>query len=187
MESLKKYLLKTVAFQEEEWATLEKMVEIRILSKGDLFIEQDKPCKNSGFILEGLMRYFSFDEYGNDPTCYFVDENNYILDPYAFASQVPSSMNLQAITKCRIAVISSSTHKLLQKHIPRWDDVTRQLILRIAMDFADQKDFLRMDAAKRYNYFVNQYPSFATRSPLKYIASYLSIAQQSLSRIRKIR
>ncbi len=187
MEALKKYLCEVVALQEKEWLAIQDVVEIITLPKGDFFIEENKPCKNSGFILEGLMRYFSFDEEGNDPTCYFIDENGYVVDPYTFSSQKPSSMNLQAVTKCRIAVISFANHTLLQKQLSRWEDITGQLLLKIAMDFANQKDLVSMDASKRYKYFVTHYSSFATRSPLKYVASYLGIAQPSLSRIRKVR
>jgi hypothetical protein len=47
-------------------------------------------------------------------------------------------------------------------------------------------DFLRFGTAKeKYAEFVRRYPDLALSVPLQYIASYLQITPQSLSRIRK--
>src|SRR6185295_8578790 len=85
--------------KKEEWEVINEVIKPVTLSKGDFFIEEGKICRNSGFILKGVMRYFSYDKDGNDPTCYFSYENHYICDPFAFKKQEPSNINLQALTK----------------------------------------------------------------------------------------
>jgi hypothetical protein len=44
---------------------------------------------------------------------------------------------------------------------------------------------LAEDATTRYKNFLEQFPKLALRIPLSYLASYLGVTQQSLSRIRK--
>jgi hypothetical protein len=53
-------------------------------------------------------------------------------------------------------------------------------------DMIRKQNFLRMgNSIDKYNYFVKNFPVLAQQVPLKYIASFLSITQSSLSRIRK--
>ena len=94
-------------------------------------------------------------------------------------------MNLQAVTKCDIAVISFDTDKQLQTALPRWVNITNQMLLDVSINFANQKELLAMNATKRYDYFIENYPTIARRAPLQYVASYLGIKQPSLSRVRK--
>ena len=185
MESLRKKLTDSFRLSNDEWSMVSDNINSISLQKGDFFIEQGKLCRNSGFILDGVIRYFSYDEKGNDPTCYFGYETFYITDPFTFKKQELSEINLQAVTPCEIAVISFDSHQKLQHIFPRWNDICNQLLLEVSMDFANQKGLLAMNAAERYDYFTEKYPTVVRRVPLQYVASYLGIAQPSLSRIRK--
>lgn len=185
MELLQKYFTEKFQLSGDEWQLINQAIQKKILKKGEFFIAQDKICRNSGFIIEGVMRYFSYDDNGNDPTCYFSYEHQYITDPFSFKKQSVSDLNLQAITNCNIAVISFERDKELQHVLPRWHEITNQLLLDVSMDFADQKKLLSMTASKRYDYFTDKFPAIANRVPLQYVASYLGIKQPSLSRVRK--
>lgn len=185
MEKLQKYFTDRFRIMADEWDLINQHIRRKTLQKGEFFIEQTKVCRNSGFILNGVMRYFSYDENGNDPTCYFACENQYITDPFAFKKQALSEMNLQAVTKCDIAVISFGNDKKLQTVLSQWNDITNQVLLDVSMNFANQKELLALNASKRYDYFIENYPTIASRAPLQYVASYLGIKQPSLSRVRK--
>ncbi len=185
MKQFQKYFTDKFHFTENEWDLIHQNISIKTLNKGEFFIEQNKICRNSGFILKGVMRYFSYDENGNDPTCYFVCENQYITDPFTFKKQTPADMNLQAVTKCDIAVISFDRDKKLQTLLPGWNDIINQVLLEVSMNFANQKELLALNASKRYDYFIENYPTIASRAPLQYVASYLGMKQPSLSRVRK--
>lgn len=185
MERLQKYFVDKFQLSEDDWNLISESIKMRTLQKGEFFIEQNKICRYSGFILTGVMRYFSYDENGNDPTCYFVSENQYITDPFSFKKQIQSDMNLQAVTKCDLAVISFDNDKKLQTLLPKWNDIINQVLLEVSINFANQKKLLAMNALERYNYFIKNYPTVAKRAPLQYVASYLGIKQPSLSRVRK--
>lgn len=185
MKQLQNYLTNRFRLSGAEWELISRHLVIKDLQKGDFFIEQNRICRNSGFILEGVMRYFSYDDKGNDPTCYFVCENQYITDPFSFRKQTVSDMNLQAVTKCNIAVIHFDSDKALLAGLAPWNDITNLMTLDVSMDFANQKELLALNASKRYDYFIEKFPTIASRTPLQYVASYLGIKQPSLSRVRK--
>lgn len=185
MERLRAHLHKTVGLTAGEWDLVCEQVRMVSLRKEEFFIEEGRPCKRSGFLLSGVMRYFSFDREGEDPTCYFSYETHYITDPFTFKQQTPATLNLQAITPCEVAVVSFDADRALRKALPRWGQITDQLLLAVSLDFGDQKKLLAMKAAERYEYFTRQYPALARRVPLRYVATYLGITQPSLSRLRK--
>lgn len=185
MELFQKYFIDKFQLSTDDWNLINENIKTKTLQKGEFFIEQNKVCRNAGFVVRGVMRYFSYDKNGHDPTCYFVSENQYITDPFTFKKEIPSEINLQAVTTCELAVISVDSDIKLQTLLPKWKDIINQVLLEVSMNFANQKELLAMNASKRYNYFIENYPTIAARAPLHYVASYLGIKQPSLSRLRK--
>jgi CRP-like cAMP-binding protein len=153
--------------------------------KNTFLIQSGKICRKSGFMLQGVMRYFAANQHGDEPTCYFTFEGHYIVDPFNYNQQKPSTINLKSITDCTVALISFENDTILAKAFPKWKDITNKMLLDVSMEFANQKTIIALSASERYKYFTDHYPQLALRVPLQYIASYLGIAQPSLSRLRK--
>ncbi len=187
MLALKTYLANEFSVSEEEWLCISRYFEEITLPKNEFFIKFEKVCRRTGFVLEGVLRYFDPDETGAEPTCFFTFEGHYVVDPFTYEEQKPSVMNLKSVTDCRLAVISYERDRKLMAELPRWKEIKTNMILRVSLEFSDQKSLMNMSAAKRYSYFTERYPHLALRVPLQYIASYLGIAQPSLSRLRKER
>jgi hypothetical protein len=67
-----------------------------------------------------------------------------------------------------------------------WDKVIDKILTKHHTEKTNNiGSLISQDATTRYLEFLNKFPNTANRSPLSYIASYLGITQQSLSRIRK--
>lgn len=184
MRELSAYIEKQCELNEEEWQLIVSHVEIRELPANEFFIQSGKVCRYSGIILEGVMRYFEANEAGAEPTCYFSFEGHYIVDPFTFRDQRPSSINLKSVTGCRLAVISFEQDRQLAAMLPKWREITTTMLLDISVEFANQKTMMSLNASQRYTYFLEHYPDLALRVPLQYIASYLGMTQPSLSRLR---
>lgn len=185
MFDLKAYLTKGFGLTETEWGMLEQRLEEVRFPKGEHFIKAGKVCRRSGFIMDGVGRYFAEDREGNTPTCYFSFEGHYIVDPFNYREQTPSTINLVSVTDCTLMTMSFEQERELLVEFPRWREITTMILLEVAKEFANQKTMMSLSAAERYAYFVEHYPSLALRVPLQYVASYLGIAQPSLSRLRK--
>lgn len=179
------YLEREFGISGEEWDTISGYFHKMDFPRNDFFIREHKVCRKTGFILEGVMRYFDPDETGAEPTCFFTFEEHYIVDPYTYEQQRPAVMNLKSVTDCALAVISYEDDRQLSAMLPRWKEIKTNMVLKASLEFADQKALLNLSAAGRYSYFTEKYPHLALRVPLQYIASYLGIAQPSLSRLRK--
>ena len=131
------------------------------------------------------MRYCMTRE-GEDITCYFIYENGFAGDPDSFFPRKPSERNLQALTDCELINITRTNVDKLIENCPRFLTIMSLIDHKVMMDLMTQRDFLlHADAEEKYRKFMEYYPQILQRVPLGYVASFLGITQQSLSRLRK--
>jgi|KBSMisStandDraft_5_1062788.scaffolds.fasta_scaffold402582_2 hypothetical protein len=182
---LKKHLQENYQLSEKEWDIAKEYVETLKVYKNEYFVQKGKVCRRMGFIAKGVMRY-CMERDGEDITCYFQSENNFAGDPDSFFSHKPSEKNMHALTDCILIAFSLDSVQKLSKAFPRFTEIAAAIDRRVMMELMMQRDFLlNADAATKYQKFIEYYPHILQRVPLGYIASFLGIKQQSLSRLRK--
>jgi CRP-like cAMP-binding protein len=70
--------------------------------------------------------------------------------------------------------------------IADWDKIAAKITPKCLVEAMDRRSpLVSEDATTRYLSFLEKYPKLINRIPLSYVASYLGVTQQSLSRIRK--
>jgi CRP-like cAMP-binding protein len=184
----KEHLQHSYALTEREWEVVCGFCDVEPLAKGEYFIRDGRICRKLGFIADGVMRYTRFEESGDETTCYFMIENDFVGDPESFEAQKPSDKNLHAITECTLVTIRHQSFGGLLKELPRFREIMAAIDRVTMMTLLHQRDFLiNRDAASRYDWFVKHFSQVIMRVPLSHVASFLDITQQSLSRLRKQR
>lgn len=97
-----------------------------------------------------------------------------------------SIMDYQAVTPTRLLTIRKSTIEKLSTEIPTLFIFIKSISEVSLLKKLKDNDFLNFrDATTEYRKLVNRYPELVQQVPQQYIASYLKITPQSLSRIRK--
>lgn len=156
------------------------------LVKDDYFSEAGKVPTYIGFVLEGVLRFCYYDNKGEDVTYYFINENSFISDQHKFDAQTPATDYIQAITYCKMLTFTKKDWDDISNTIIDWDRISAKIIQKCFMDAMYRRSpLVSEDATTRYLSFLEKYPMLINRISLSYIASYLGITQQSLSRIRK--
>jgi CRP-like cAMP-binding protein len=157
-----------------------------VLLKNEHFWEAGKVSQYVGFTIEGVLRVYYYNNKGEDITSYFVEENHLITDwENSDGSFIPVA-NLQAITDCKLIVFSKQDWKEISSNIASWNNIIQQVITKHKTEKLERRSSLvSEDATERYLSFLQKYPNIINRIPLSYVASYLGIRQQSLSRVRK--
>lgn len=160
--------------------------ETRRLKSGDYFSEAGRTANEVGFVVQGIFRVCYYSKEGNEITRYFIDENNFLVDLNSYTYQIPSSEYIQAVTDADLIVFKRKDLTDIANTIVGWDKITNQITTKAFLDKVNRiSPMLAEDATTRYRNFLEQFPKLALRVPLSYLASYLGITQQSLSRIRK--
>src|SRR6185295_14628152 len=99
--------------------------------------------------------------------------------------QEPSLENIQTIEECDLVVADTAALQYLYENFVEMNVVGRKLLEQYYKDAEERAFICRIpNASKRYRHFVETKGDMANRIPLKYIASYLGMTIETMSRIR---
>lgn len=185
MDELIEYILQFGNLNKQQIDLVRRSVIEKKLLKDDYFSEAGKIPKEVGFVVEGVIRGCYYNNQGDEITRCFISENNLVADYVNFDTNNISSEYLQACTDCRLVVFSKRSWEELSHTILGWDDIKSKMVYLCMYQKSRKGPVISQDATTRYLEFLENYPSLTNRIPLAYIASYLGVTQQSLSRIRK--
>ena len=155
------------------------------IKKGDLFLAEGQICKQVGFIVNRLMRYY-INHDGEDKTYAFARENNFICNNESFIPQIPSTKIIQALEDCEILQISYEDLQLFYKSVKQAERFGRLIIEQVFIQTLQDLSSFYTDTPKlRYEKFIKEHPDLQQRISQYHIASFVGVKPQSLSRIRK--
>ncbi|MBC8110156.1 MAG: Crp/Fnr family transcriptional regulator [Verrucomicrobia bacterium] len=184
--ALIKHLLEYEHLNESETELIINSFETVTLNTDDFFLKEGQICKNVGFIATGLMMYYRISEEGQEIVCDFASEHDWITQYQSFIAQSQSPLSIKAIEPSIIQSISFDNINKLYEKVPRFERIARQLVEKVFFGMVKATDDFRiLKAEERYEKLLAENPLLLQRVPQYYIASYLGIAPQSLSRIRK--
>lgn len=169
----------------EELLKLHKQLKRVQLKKDDYFLRAGEIPKRIGFNVSGLLRLFYIDSTGKDITKHFCMENSLAISYSAFLKREPSRFSIQALEDSSLLTFTYDDYMSLMNGDPCWQVVGRKLAELIFIIKENREaELLLLDANGRYKNFIKDYPNLLNRIPQYYIASYLRITPESLSRIR---
>jgi CRP-like cAMP-binding protein len=169
--------------QSEEQVLRDHFVE-KHFPKGDHFLTEYQICRYLGFISRGLVRYY-INADGEDKTYYFGKEGDFVCDYESFLPQKPSNKNIQVLEDSSIYIINYQGLQSVYDHLNQGDRFGRIGIEQVFVNILQQLTSFYNDPPElRYKQFLENYPDISQRIPQYYIASYVGIKPQSLSRIR---
>lgn len=156
------------------------------LAASDYFLEIGQIAHEIAFIESGIVRIFKPDQDGNEITKYFFKENQFFVDLESYYSSIPASEAFQAVVETEIYAIHKLVVERLCQQIPNFFIFLKTNTEATLLNKIKDNDFLNFGNSKtKYLEFVKRYPQLALQVPQQYIASYLKITPQSLSRIRR--
>ena len=154
------------------------------VAASDILLAPGAVCRSLWFQDEGYGRFYA-EPGGEDVTRHFVPPGTLFTVVASFYGGGPSREGLQAITAGRVRRLSQEANARLAERVPAWDRFRRAYV-REVYDYLDRTvDALRSRTAReRYEAFVDEQPGVLLHVPLRYVASYLGMTPQSLSRVR---
>lgn len=156
------------------------------LAKEEYFLEIGKRCNEVAFIQSGVLRMYHLDNNGEEATHYFPLQNSFVTSHISLNNQTRSTEGIQAITTVELLVISKENLDIMYQKVPAMQEVGRRATENIVAEMSKRISILINNSAdKRYETILKHNPILVQTVPLQYLASYLGITPQHLSRIRK--
>jgi CRP-like cAMP-binding protein len=162
---------------------LQEHFEQIVLAKNKHLVIEGKICRQLYFLEQGALRgYYTFE--GKEITHWFAFEQDFVTSFHSFITGQSAVENIQLLEGSILWAISKES---LTRLLNQYHELER--LLRIAYE----KYYIRLEerfvnaqfktATERYQNLLRQTPHIIERVPLGYIASYLGISQETLSRI----
>ncbi len=184
-EKLKKYLEQLCPFSQGDWELFSSRLQRRVFERKQQVLRAGEIENYVSFIEQGIVRYY-VEEGDKDITFELAFENSLAAGYDSFLTRTPVvysgetlvSTELWSITYADLqAVYAEST---IGERLGRL--AAEQLYIR---KNKRQMSLLKDTAEQRYIRLLNDYTHFIQLVPLKYLASYIGITPQALSRIRR--
>jgi CRP-like cAMP-binding protein len=166
---------------------IQKIARLKYVGKGELLFEQGKNITELFYVISGCMRAFQTDEKGKEHTMSFNTQNFWLCDYKGLYQGSAGSISADALEDSQILAFDMlELEDLYIKH-PDLAAVGRGFLQRHVATLHDRiLEQLRLTAKERYDLFLKKYAHIEQIAANRYIASYLGITQQSLSRLRSI-
>jgi len=171
-------------FQKKLITLLGEIAKEKTISKGDFLIKEGEVERNLYRVEKGAIRVFYLSEF-EEQTIRLGYEGSFITSLSSFIKGTPSEFYIDALRKTTLKVIPKE-HLLnlvnvntenMKQYIQLLEDLITQQIER-------EVDLLITSPIERLNRVLNRSPNLFQQIPLKYIASYLRMKPETLSRIR---
>lgn len=156
--------------------------------KDSLILSEGEVCKYIWVVLRGVVRSFHYVG-ETEVTSRIMRPHHIIISVEGFYTQTQASESLQALQPSILACLHYQQLETLYQQFPYFNYTGRKLTEHYLFLTERRLYLLRKQKAMgKYKFFLEEYPGLINEIPLKYIASFLGINQETLSRVRnKIR
>ncbi len=170
--------------EEEEALVLSKLRPVRLKRKEHL-LKQGQVARDLAFVIEGCLRAYALDDNGFEHILQFAPSGWWISDMSSVISRRDSLLNVDAIKPSEVLLLSREDQLTLFDEVPKLERYFRVLtengLVSSRMRLIEN---LSLTARQRYQRFCQTYPNLINEIPQKYIASFIGVTPEFLSKIR---
>lgn len=186
MEELRKTIVNLIHLNKEQIDYILTHFESRILTKDNCFVNFGERCDEVAFLKSGIIRFYYLSKYDEQTTCYFALPNEFITSIKSFNFKKNSREVLQAITDCELFVIKRKNLEKIYAEFPSTQLITQRVYETLSINLQKRIALLQINSAEeRYDYLQFHQSVLLKNVPLQYLASFLGVTPQHLSRLRK--
>ncbi len=185
-EELFKSIQEKVALSKEEQEEIRHFFIPKKLRKKQYVLNAGDVSKHIVFVEKGLLRAFSVDDTGREHVMQFAPEGWWISDMGSFLSGDDAIYNIEALEDAELLLMTKKSMDELIDKIPKIERYFRLLMQGSIVALQRRIRVVQTHSAEDlYLKFMEIRPDLITRAPQQYIASYLGITPETLSRVRK--
>ena len=185
MDQIRKFLEKKVRLSDADWQVFSSKLIRQEFPKRALLLKAGRTENYLSFIEEGIIRFYIPRE-ENDFTFSFSFANSFVSAYDSFLAQLPCIYHVETLTKTVLWRVTYNDLQAIYAETVIGNTIGRYASEGLYLDnFQREISLLTDTAAQRYLKLLSQQPQVIQKIPLKYIASYIGITPQALSRIRR--
>jgi CRP-like cAMP-binding protein len=184
-QNINAYVLKCVNLSPRELEYFNSILEYKVIPKRTMLLRAGNICNFEAYVIKGCIREYYIDGHGAEVTLQFAVEDWWVSDITSFQDQKVSNMYIETLEDCELLMLSRQSKEELLAEVPKLERMFRLMIQR-HLSAVQNRLFktITHTAIEKYLEFLNRYPAIPQRVPQHYIASYLGISPEFLSKLR---
>ena len=168
----------------DELDILESVLVQMKFAKGEMILREGEVCRNLYYVDKGLVRQFYFKK-GKEMTEYMGTEGSVIMCIESLFKEEPTHLQVEALEPVLIYALPKARLEEVAMHNVNIQILYRKILEESLINSQIHADLVRFETAQdRYQKFCKRSPQIALRAPLVYVASYLQMTPETLSRVR---
>lgn len=185
MEQIRNYFEKVIKLTDEDWQIFSSKLSRKEYPKKYLVLKAGQTENYLSFVEKGILRFYIPKE-ENDLTFTFIFDNGFVSAYDSFLTKQPSTYNVETLTQTTIWRLSFEDLQSIYKETEIGNTIGRLAAEDLFLKKSRRElSLLTYTAEQRYLNLFTEQPHLLQLIPLKYLASYIGITPQALSRIRK--
>jgi len=168
----------------EELDLLESILVPMRYAKNEMILREGETCTNIYWVVKGLVRQFYYKN-GKEVTEYMATENSIVMCIESLFLEQPTHLQIKAIEPSILIALPKAELEAVAMKSVNIQILYRKILEESLILSQIHADMLRFESAQdRYQKLIKRQPQLVLRAPLVYIASYLQMTPETLSRVR---
>ena len=168
----------------EELDLLESILVPMKFGKNEMVLREGETCNNIYWVVKGLVRQFYYKN-GKELTEYMATENSIVMCIESLFLKQPTHLQIKTIEPTVLIAIPKVELEAVAMKSVNIQILYRKILEESLILSQVHADMLRFESAQdRYQKLIKRQPQLVLRAPLVYIASYLQMTPETLSRVR---
>ncbi|MBF1462803.1 Crp/Fnr family transcriptional regulator [Prevotella pallens] len=168
----------------EELDTLESILVPMKFAKGEMILKEGEVCENIYYIEHGLVRQFYFKN-GKQITEHLGEDRTIFMCIESLFREEATKLQVEAIEPTTVYALPKQRLEQVALHNVNIQILYRKILEESLIISQVHADLVRFETAQdRYKKMCKLSPQVILRAPLVYIASYLQMTPETLSRVR---
>lgn len=184
MDQLRKHIEEIVALTDEEYVQVASWFTLKRVKKHQYLVQEGDPAKQEYLVLSGVFRMFYLDETGKEHIVQFAGANWWMADYQAYFHKQPATLNIVCMTEGEVLCTTLEGREALSAGLHKMEHFFRMKLTNGYVALQRRiVSLLSGTPQQRYEEFGRLYPHLLQKIPKKYIAEYLGVSRETLSRL----
>lgn len=168
----------------DELDTLESILVPMKFAKGELILREGEVCRDIMYVCRGLIRQFYYKN-GKELTEHISVEGGIVMCIESLFRQEPTRLQVEALEPTLVYSMPMKKLEEVALHNVNIQMMYRKILEESLILSQVHADLVRFETAQdRYKKMCKLMPQVVLRAPLVYVASYLQMTPETLSRVR---